>query len=133
MTSAWWSTVVDCSNVRSQARFWAEVLGYHVLYESDDEVVIARDAHTWPGLIVVPVSERKTVKNRLHIDLNPDDQEAEVLRLERLGARCVDIGQGEVSWVVMADPEGNEFCVPRRGHRPEAEPESTGFLVCGPD
>ncbi|HEY1179408.1 MAG TPA: VOC family protein, partial [Phytomonospora sp.] len=51
------------------------------------------------------------VKNRLHIDLNPDDQAAEVERLVDMGARHVDIGQREVGWVVLADPEGTEFCV----------------------
>lgn len=67
-----------------------------------------------PDLLFLRVPESKTVKNRLHIDLRPDDQAAEVLRLEQLGAKRVDIGQGpDVSWVVMADPEGNEFCVLR--------------------
>jgi hypothetical protein len=59
----------------------------------------------------VPVPESKTVKNRLHLDFRPDDQELEVDRLLALGATRVDIGQGERSWVVLADPEGNEFCV----------------------
>ena len=63
-------------------------------------------------LSFVTVPEAKTVKNRLHIDLNPDNQEAEVARLLGLGAKRVDVGQNdEVTWVVMADPEGNEFCV----------------------
>jgi hypothetical protein len=62
-------------------------------------------------MVFVNVPEAKTLKNRLHIDLNPDDQTAEVARLEGLGATRVDVGQGEVRWVVMADPEGNEFCV----------------------
>jgi hypothetical protein len=57
------------------------------------------------------LSEGKTVKNRLHLDLRPADQSAEVARLEALGARQVSIGQGDVSWVVMADPDGNEFDV----------------------
>jgi hypothetical protein len=57
------------------------------------------------------LGERKIVKNRLHIDLRPDDQESEVERLVNMGARPVDIGQHDVSWVVLADPEGNEFCV----------------------
>jgi len=70
-----------------------------------------RDEHTNPGLIFVPVPEGKTVKNRLHIDLNPDDQDAEVKRLESMGARRVDVGQRDVGWVVLADIEGNEFCV----------------------
>jgi predicted enzyme related to lactoylglutathione lyase len=111
MASKWWSVVVDCADITAQSTFWADVLGYTVVYQAEDEVVIARDEETWPGLVFVPVPEGKTVKNRLHIDLNPDDQEAEVRRLEGLGARRVDIGQGEVRWVVMADPEGNEFCV----------------------
>jgi hypothetical protein len=64
-----------------------------------------------PGLIFVTCPDPKTVKNRLHIDLRPDDQEAEVERLVDMGARPADIGQGDVSWVVLADPEGNEFCV----------------------
>jgi hypothetical protein len=57
------------------------------------------------------LSEGKAVKNRLHIDLVPDDQAAEVARLEALGARPADVGQGDATWVVLADPEGNEFCV----------------------
>jgi hypothetical protein len=57
------------------------------------------------------VPEGRTVKNRLHLDFRPDDQDAEVSRLLALGARPADIGQGEQSWVVLRDPEGNEFCV----------------------
>jgi len=67
-----------------------------------------------PGLVFVPVPEGKTVKNRLHIDLAPraaDDQQAEVERLVALGAVKVDVGQRDASWIVLADPEGNEFCV----------------------
>ena len=64
-----------------------------------------------PGLLFGPVPEKKTIKNRLHLDFRPDDQAAEVDRLLALGARRVDIGQGEQPWVVLADPEGNEFCV----------------------
>ncbi|MGZ6798077.1 MAG: VOC family protein, partial [Nocardioidaceae bacterium] len=59
------------------------------------------------------VPEQKAVKNRLHIDLRPQNQAAEVARLEALGATRVDIGQGETTWVVLADPDGNEFCVLR--------------------
>ena len=61
----------------------------------------------------MPRGDEKRGKNRLHLDLRPDNQEAEVQRLEQLGAVRVDIGQRDVSWVVMADPEGNEFCVLR--------------------
>ncbi len=111
MGSRWYTVVVDASDPARLARWWAEVLDYKILFETPDEVVIARDENTYPGLIFVPVPEAKTVKNRLHIDLNPDDQAAEVERLVDMGARHVDIGQGDVRWVVLADPEGNEFCV----------------------
>jgi hypothetical protein len=66
-----------------------------------------------PDLLFVAVPEAKTIKNRLHLDLRPDDQDAEVQRLLGLGATRADIGQGEQSWIVLADPEGNEFCVLR--------------------
>jgi len=111
MPSRWYSVVIDCADIKRESAFWAEALGYPVVYEADDEVVVAADEDAEPGLVFVPVPEGKTVKNRLHIDLNPDDQAAEVARLESLGAKRVDIGQGDVRWVVMADPEGNEFCV----------------------
>lgn len=111
MSSRWYTVVVDSADPAGLARFWAAVLDYRVVYEAPDEVVIAKAEDTYPGLIFVPVPEAKTVKNRLHIDLNPDDQDAEVERLISLGARRAEIGQGEVSWVVMVDPEGNEFCV----------------------
>jgi predicted enzyme related to lactoylglutathione lyase len=111
MTSRWFSIEIDSADHRTLSRFWAEVLGYRVVFEDDDEVTLAKDEETWPGLVFTTVPEGKIVKNRLHIDLNPDDQGTEVARLEGLGARRVDIGQGEVRWVVMADPEGNEFCV----------------------
>jgi hypothetical protein len=110
--SRWYTVVVDATNPALMARFWAAVLDYQIVFEQPDEVVIAKDRETYPGIIFVPVPEPKTVKNRLHIDLNPDNQEAEVARLMALGARRVDVGQtDEVTWVVMADPEGNEFCV----------------------
>jgi catechol 2,3-dioxygenase-like lactoylglutathione lyase family enzyme len=121
----WYSVVVDCHDVRAQAYWWANVLGWGIVYEADDEVVAAPphlvDAarsvprhERGPGLVFVPVPESKAVKNRLHIDLAPgpgDDLEAEVRRLESVGARRAHVGQGDVRWVVLADPEGNEFCV----------------------
>jgi catechol 2,3-dioxygenase-like lactoylglutathione lyase family enzyme len=127
MTVRWYSVVIDCRDVVAQSRWWAEVLDWRVVYEAPNEIVLvppyALDEtrstsalEMAPGLIFVPVPEPKTTKNRLHIDLAPlakDDQLAEVRRLEALGARQVDIGQDgdHVTWVVMADPEGNEFCV----------------------
>ena len=79
-----------------------------------------------PGLLFLRVPELKSGKNRLHLDLRPVDQAAEVARLERLGARRADVGQGpEVTWVVLADPDGNEFCV-LRAFRPEELAEMAG-------
>ena len=111
MASRWEQVVVDSEDPARLARWWAEALGYQIVYEEPDEVEIRRSEQELPGLLFTPVPEAKTVKNRLHIDLRPDDQEAEVERLVNMGARPVDIGQHEVSWVVLADPEGNEFCV----------------------
>lgn len=107
-----YSIVIDCKNPPALARFWAEVLAYPIVFEEPDEVVVARDEDTYPALVFLGVPESKTVKNRLHIDLAPEDRDAAVERLKQLGARPVDVGQGpDVSWVVLADPEGNEFCV----------------------
>ncbi|WP_405809053.1 VOC family protein [Streptomyces sp. NBC_00210] len=105
---------VDADDLKGLARFWCQVLDWKVVYEADDEVVIGADETALPGIVFLPVPEPKTVKNRLHLDLTPDDQAAEIERLLALGARRADVGQGEdVTWVVLADPEGNEFCVLR--------------------
>ena len=111
MSSSLWTVVIDAHDPAALARFWTGVLDWAIFYEADDEVVITKDGKTFPGLVFVPVPESKTTKNRLHLDLVPDDQEAEVARLVGLGAQAVDIGQGDVAWTVLADPEGNEFCV----------------------
>jgi hypothetical protein len=110
---------IDCREPVELARWWAEVLGWEVTFEEPDEAVLEPPAGSplrdvVPDLLFGVVPEGKTVKNRLHLDLRPDDQAAEVARLEALGATRVDVGQGpDVSWVVLADPEGNEFCVLR--------------------
>jgi len=111
MASRWEQIVVDSEDPARLARWWAEALGYQIVNEEPGEVEIRRTPDEMPGLVFTPVPDAKTVKNRLHIDLRPDDQESEVERLVDMGARPVDIGQGDVSWVVLADPEGNEFCV----------------------
>jgi predicted enzyme related to lactoylglutathione lyase len=119
MASRWQSICVDCSDPRSLGRFWEAVLGWPRTEESDDEVVLepppgSPERGVAPDLLFLRVPEPKSVKNRLHIDLRPDDQAAEVARIEALGARRADVGQsGDESWVVLADPEGNEFCVLR--------------------
>lgn len=108
---------VDTRGPDQLARFWAEVLGWRRTYEEPDEVVLEPPAGSpedgvAPDLLFLRVPEDKAGKNRLHLDLRPDDQPAEVARLEGLGARRVSVGQGDdVSWVVLADPDGNEFCV----------------------
>jgi catechol 2,3-dioxygenase-like lactoylglutathione lyase family enzyme len=110
---------VDCNDPDKLAHFWADVLGWRRTYEDGDEVVLEPPAGTpedgvVPDLLFLRVPEPKSVKNRLHVDLRPDDQDGEVRRLESLGAQRVSVGQGsDVSWVVLADPEGNEFCVLR--------------------
>jgi hypothetical protein len=110
----WANLVVDAEDPARLARWWAEALGYQIINEAPDEVEIAAGPDRTPALIFVPVPEAKKVKNRLHLDLRPDDQDAEVERLVDMGARHVDVGQTQdVSWVVLADPEGNEFCVLR--------------------
>ncbi|GAA2285882.1 VOC family protein [Actinomadura sp. NPDC048955] len=114
MASRFYHLVIDSREPSALAEFWAAVLDQPVLYRSDDEVIVGADPHVYPGLCFLRDDGTKTTKNRLHIDLDPDDQEAEVQRILALGARRADIGQStDVSWVVLADPEGNEFCVLR--------------------
>ena len=110
----WLETVaVNSRDPGALARFWAGVLGWGITLEEPDGVELRPPAGTAaPGLDFLPVPEAKAGKNRLHLDLRPSDQEAEVARVEGLGARRVDVGQGpHVTWVVLADPEGNEFCI----------------------
>jgi predicted enzyme related to lactoylglutathione lyase len=109
---------IDAADPDRLARFWEAALGWRRTHAGDDEVVLEPPEGSdgdglLPDLLFLRVPEAKAGKNRLHLDLRPDDHEAEVARLESLGAVRVDVGQGEVSWVVMADPEGNEFCVLR--------------------
>ena len=103
----------DCGDPALVGRFWAAALSRE-LRADDDGIYFLEAGDTGAEIVFVSVPEGKTVKNRVHLDLRPDDQAAEVERLLSLGARRVDIGQtGEESWVVLADPEGNEFCVLR--------------------
>lgn len=122
MASKFTELAIDCEDPGTLAQFWCAVLGYEVQDQDDECIMIgspavpegkSRPGPVPPALTFVSVPERKTVKNRVHIDVNPTDRDRdeEVDRLLDLGATRVDVGQGEVSWVVMADPEGNEFCV----------------------
>ncbi len=111
------NVVVDAADCERLARFWSEALGWRITYQTPDEWVIeppegSAEVDVAPDILFLNVPDAKTVKNRLHFDLRPLDQDAQVNRLIGLGASRVDIGQpDDVTWVVMADPEGNEFCV----------------------
>ena len=119
MSLRWQCVIIDSADPASLGRWWAELLGWRITFEEPDEVVLeppegSPEDGVSPDLLFLRVPEAKHVKNRLHIDLRPDDQAREVARAEALGARRVDIGQGDdVTWVVMGDPEGNEFCILR--------------------
>ncbi|MDQ1378301.1 MAG: hypothetical protein QOE15_2474 [Acidimicrobiaceae bacterium] len=108
--------VIDCEDPERVGRFWASVLDWP-LVESESGFYWLSSTGDYtaapPLLVFVPVPESKVGKNRLHIDLNPSgcDQADELERLLSLGARQVDVGQVDVAWVVLADPEGNEFCL----------------------
>jgi hypothetical protein len=127
MALKWYTAVVDCADPEAQARWWATALDWQVVHDSGEEVVLVPgwlEEDTWrdipwerrsQGLVFVRVPEGKAVKNRLHLDLAPhtsQDRDAEIARLLELGATRVDVGQDDAAtWTVLADPEGNEFCV----------------------
>ncbi len=124
MTSRLTEVIVDCHDLARMTQFWCEVLGYEKTNEGDGWVSIrgagqepsdrALAANPQPPAVsFVRVPEGKLAKNRVHIDLTPIDrsQTDEVDRVLSLGATRVDIGQGKTPWIVLADPEGNEFCV----------------------
>ena len=112
--------VIDCHDPQRLADFWCEVLGFVVLDTEDGAVEIGPESGfggLQPTLVFSRTTEPKTTKLRLHMDINATDrdQDAELQRLLAIGARPADIGQtGEESWHVLADPEGNEFCLLRR-------------------
>jgi catechol 2,3-dioxygenase-like lactoylglutathione lyase family enzyme len=117
MAAKFTELVIDCADTERVAAFWAQVLGYEVLDRQDGVVEIGAALGVYPTLVFAPVPEPKTVKDRIHIDVNAvgTDQATELERLLALGARHVDVGQGDdVTWIVLADPEGNEFCLLRR-------------------
>jgi predicted enzyme related to lactoylglutathione lyase len=111
MPTSIYTVTVDSADPKRLAEFWAALLDFKVTFEDDEEVAIEPHDEARPALSFFRVPDDKTVKNRIHFDLNPDDQAAEVERAKELGATEVDIGQKDVSWVVLADPEGNEFCI----------------------
>jgi predicted enzyme related to lactoylglutathione lyase len=108
--------VIDAHDLPGLARFWSQALGWKVLSEREAEIVIGTDENAPAGICFMPATDSKTVKNRVHLDLTTSaaDRDHEIGRLLALGARRAGIGQtGAESWTVLADPEGNEFCVVR--------------------
>jgi predicted enzyme related to lactoylglutathione lyase len=107
---------IDSTDPQRLGRWWADALGWETWDEPDGYCVAAPPEAGQTRLVFLKVPEPKSVKNRLHLDFTPDDQDAEVARFERLGAARADVGQEgdpDVTWVVLADPEGNEFCILR--------------------
>lgn len=111
---------IDAHDPERLADFWRQVLDYELIYDSatdpendspEREIELAPKGGGGTNLLFLSNEDEKKVKNRLHFDLRPDDQAAELARVEALGARRVDIGQGDQTWVVLADPEDNEFCI----------------------
>ena len=110
--------VIDSHELPGLARFWTQTLGLKILSEREreHEIVIGTDENAPIGICFMPVTDPKRVENRVHLDLTSSatDRDQEIDRLLALGTRRVDIGQtGAESWTVLADPEGNEFCVVR--------------------
>src|SRR6266550_3194278 len=118
VAAQWTTLVIDAQVPESLASFWAAALRWdrHPTDPTDGSVVVADPDRRLPILLFLPTQETKARKNRVHLDVNPMgcDQQEELERLVGLGAREVDIGQRNTAWVVLADPEGNEFCLLQR-------------------
>jgi predicted enzyme related to lactoylglutathione lyase len=106
--------VLDCADAEALARFWSAALGYTTLGRAGDYVMLVDADGLKPKLLLQAVPEPKAAKNRMHLDIDTPDVEVEVARLEALGARRLEAEprrEHGTNWVIMADPEGNEFCV----------------------
>jgi len=111
VTLEWEQTTIDSSDPVTLGQWWRDALGWVVVNDDPEEFEIRAQADRMPGLLFAQTPDAKSVKNRLHLDIRPDDRDVEVDRLIGLGAARADVGQGDQSWVVLTDPEGNEFCV----------------------
>jgi predicted enzyme related to lactoylglutathione lyase len=106
--------VLDCADPDRQADFWAAALGYVNVGQAGAYVMLLPNGQPGPKLLLQQVAEPKVTKNRMHLDIETPDVGAEAARLEALGARRLqddELHEHGTTWVVMADPEGNEFCV----------------------
>jgi hypothetical protein len=106
--------VLDCREPKSLAGFWAAALGYVVIGGAGSYVMLLPENRPGPKLLLQQVPEAKTIKNRMHLDIHAVDIEAEATRLEALGGRRAQpdqLREHGMSWILMSDPEGNEFCV----------------------
>ena len=120
MPLEWEQVVVDAADPGALGRWGATALDWVVVNDDPEEFEIRSAPERLPGLLFVRVPEGKSVKNRVHLDFRPDDRDATVARLVDLGATQADVGQGEENWVVLGDPEGNEFCVLQSRRRAES-------------
>ena len=127
---------VDCADALTLARFWAQALGWHIYHDNDPEVLVAPEfppRREEPTMLFIPVPEPRTVKNRMHVDLQPEGgtREEEIERLLGLGATIVEDHRepNGAGWVWMADPEGNDFCVERSAAQRAASATSRSFLL----
>lgn len=126
MALRWYTTVLESTDHKKLADWWARALDWDVIHSSDDEVVIlprwAQEISEQldfyqrpPGMVFVPVKHAKTTKNRIHLDFaasSPQDRAEAIAHLLSLGATIIDVGQPEnATWSVFSDPEGNEFCI----------------------
>jgi predicted enzyme related to lactoylglutathione lyase len=140
MVSSLRSITVDCLDAPPLARFWAEVLGWNVYCDDDPEVLVAPSfppVGDGPSMLFIPVPEPRAVKNRLHVDLQPQDRsrDEEVTRLVALGATVVEDHRTDdgLGWVWMADPEGNDFCVERSAQERRAAARPRTFKLTTED
>jgi catechol 2,3-dioxygenase-like lactoylglutathione lyase family enzyme len=138
MASTLRNITLDCVDAKALAAFWAAALGWNVYFDDDPEVLVAESFPPVgrPTMLFIPVPEPRTVKNRMHIDIEPSDRtrDEEVARLIELGATLVEDHRTEdgSGWVWLADPEGNDFCVERSAAERAASARPRTFRLAEP-
>jgi predicted enzyme related to lactoylglutathione lyase len=136
MSSTLRNITVDCTDALTLARFWSQALGWNVYHDDDPEVLVAPEFPPTggsPTMLFIPVPEPRTVKNRVHVDLQPSDRSRneEIERLVALGATVGEDHRTEdgLGWVWLADPEGNDFCVERSAGERAATAKARSFHI----